>query len=50
MESFRAEFWAWAIGGKWGPVQEKESRTALRHALDLGMNFFDTADVYGDSF
>lgn len=41
-------FGAWAIGGTWGPVQEEESLAALRRALDLGVNFFDTADVYGD--
>lgn len=41
-------FGAWAIGGTWGPVQEEESLAALRCALDMGVNFFDTADVYGD--
>jgi aryl-alcohol dehydrogenase-like predicted oxidoreductase len=41
-------FGAWAIGGTWGPVDDKESMTALHRALDLGVNFFDTADVYGD--
>jgi len=41
-------FGAWAIGGTWGPVQEEESLAALRRALELGVNFFDTADVYGD--
>lgn len=41
-------FGAWAIGGTWGPVQDEESLKALNHALDLGVNFFDTADVYGD--
>jgi len=41
-------FGAWAMGGTWGPVQEEESLAALRRALDLGVNFFDTADVYGD--
>lgn len=41
-------FGAWAIGGTWGPVQEEESLAALRRALDMGVNFFDTADVYGD--
>jgi aryl-alcohol dehydrogenase-like predicted oxidoreductase len=39
---------AWAIGGGWGPVSEAESLAALNRALDLGVNFFDTADVYGD--
>ena len=41
-------FGAWAIGGTWGPVEEEESLAALRSALDMGVNFFDTADVYGD--
>jgi aryl-alcohol dehydrogenase-like predicted oxidoreductase len=31
----------------WGPVDEAEARSAIRKALDLGINFFDTADVYG---
>jgi aryl-alcohol dehydrogenase-like predicted oxidoreductase len=41
-------FGAWAIGGTWGQVQDGESLSALHRALDLGVNFFDTADVYGD--
>ncbi|HEX7672251.1 MAG TPA: aldo/keto reductase [Polyangiaceae bacterium] len=41
-------FGAWAIGGTWGPVDDRESLTALHRAVDLGVNFFDTADVYGD--
>ncbi len=41
-------FGAWAIGGTWGKVDDKESMAALHRALDLGVNFFDTADVYGD--
>jgi aryl-alcohol dehydrogenase-like predicted oxidoreductase len=41
-------FGAWAIGGTWGTVSDKESLAALRSALDHGVNFFDTADVYGD--
>jgi aryl-alcohol dehydrogenase-like predicted oxidoreductase len=41
-------FGAWAIGGTWGPVEDKESLAALHAALDGGVNFFDTADVYGD--
>ncbi|MFW6378143.1 MAG: aldo/keto reductase [Bacillota bacterium] len=38
----------WAIGGSWGPVKDEESKEALRTALENGINFFDTADVYGD--
>ena len=41
-------FGAWAIGGTWGDVQDDDSIGALHKALDLGVNFFDTADVYGD--
>jgi aryl-alcohol dehydrogenase-like predicted oxidoreductase len=41
-------FGAWAIGGAWGGVDDKESLAALHAALDGGVNFFDTADVYGD--
>ena len=41
-------FGAWAIGSMWGSVDEKESVAALHKALDSGINFFDTADVYGD--
>ena len=41
-------FGAWAIGGTWGAVTEDESMGALHRALDRGVNFFDTADVYGD--
>jgi aryl-alcohol dehydrogenase-like predicted oxidoreductase len=41
-------FGAWAIGSAWGRVNDKESLAALHRAVDLGVNFFDTADVYGD--
>ena len=41
-------FGAWAIGGSWGAVDDGESIAALHKALDLGVNFIDTADVYGD--
>ncbi len=41
-------FGAWAIGGTWGEVKDDESLQALNKALDMGVNFFDTADVYGD--
>jgi aryl-alcohol dehydrogenase-like predicted oxidoreductase len=41
-------FGAWAIGGSWGDVDDSDSLAALNRALDLGVNFFDTADVYGD--
>ncbi len=41
-------FGSWAIGGSWGDVDDSESLAALNKALDMGVNFFDTADVYGD--
>jgi aryl-alcohol dehydrogenase-like predicted oxidoreductase len=41
-------FGAWAIGGTWGPVDDEESMKALHGAVDAGVNFVDTADVYGD--
>jgi aryl-alcohol dehydrogenase-like predicted oxidoreductase len=41
-------FGAWAIGGTFGTVKDDESLAALHRALDRGVNFFDTADVYGD--
>src|SRR4051812_20313523 len=41
-------FGAWAIGGSWGPQNESDSLAALNRALDLGCNFIDTAQGYGD--
>lgn len=41
-------FGAWAIGGAWGATVESESLAALHRAVEMGVNFFDTADVYGD--
>jgi aryl-alcohol dehydrogenase-like predicted oxidoreductase len=41
-------FGAWAIGGTWGEVTEEDAKGALNAALDAGMTFIDTADVYGD--
>jgi len=41
-------FGAWGIGGSWGSVDDKESLAALHTAIDNGINFIDTADVYGD--
>jgi aryl-alcohol dehydrogenase-like predicted oxidoreductase len=45
-------FGAWAIGGgdwkfAWGPQDDNESIAAIRRALDLGINWIDTAAVYG---
>src|SRR5438105_4369760 len=42
-------FGAWGIGGgDWGNTDDKTSLAALHRAIDLGVNFIDTADVYGD--
>jgi aryl-alcohol dehydrogenase-like predicted oxidoreductase len=41
-------FGAWAIGGAWGNVSDDESLAALHKAIDCGVNFIDTADVYGN--
>jgi aryl-alcohol dehydrogenase-like predicted oxidoreductase len=38
----------WQLGGDWGDVDEDRAREAVRTALDAGINFLDTADVYGD--
>jgi aryl-alcohol dehydrogenase-like predicted oxidoreductase len=41
-------FGAWAIGGTWwGPQEDTDSRLALHRALDMGVNFIDTAWIYG---
>jgi aryl-alcohol dehydrogenase-like predicted oxidoreductase len=41
-------FGTWAIGGAWGKTDDQESLRALDYAMGQGVNFFDTADVYGD--
>ncbi|MEO8619500.1 MAG: aldo/keto reductase [bacterium] len=42
-------FGAWGIGGDvWGDTDDAESMRSLHRAVDLGVNFIDTADVYGD--
>jgi len=41
-------FGAWAIGGSWGPVSDEDALGTLHKAIDNGVNFIDTADVYGD--
>ncbi|MCF3942802.1 aldo/keto reductase [Oceanobacillus alkalisoli] len=41
-------FGTWAIGGAWGKVNDTEALKGLDCAMDAGVNFFDTADVYGD--
>ena len=41
-------FGAWGIGGRWGPRDDREALAALKRALELGVNFFDTALAYGE--
>jgi aryl-alcohol dehydrogenase-like predicted oxidoreductase len=41
-------FGSWGIGGSWGTTDDATSLDALRKAIDTGVNFIDTADVYGD--
>ncbi len=48
MKVSAVSFGAWPIGSDWGQVDDKESMAALNRAVDLGVNFIDTADVYGD--
>ena len=48
MRVSRISFGAWAIGEGWGKVDDTESYAALNRAIDLGVNFIDTADAYGD--
>ena len=44
----RLGFGAWAIGGSWGATDDRTALAALERAMDLGVSFVDTADVYGD--
>ena len=48
MKVSAVSFGAWAIGGSWGAVDDAQSLRALHAAVDAGMTFVDTADVYGD--
>ena len=41
-------FGAWAIGGSWGKQKDNDSVDALHKAIDLGVNFIDTAAGYGE--
>jgi aryl-alcohol dehydrogenase-like predicted oxidoreductase len=38
----------WQLGGDWGSVSPGHARATLQAAVDQGITFFDTADVYGD--
>ncbi len=48
MKVSEVSFGAWAIGSGWGAVDDADSLAALHKAVDLGVNFIDTADVYGN--
>jgi len=48
MKISEVSFGGWAIGGTWGQVDDNVSMKALEAAIDGGINFFDTADVYGN--
>lgn len=47
-ETSEIGFGGWAIGGSWGPQNDKDSVAALHRALDMGVNFIDTAEGYGE--
>ena len=52
LEITRVGFGAWAIGGGgwefgWGPQEDEQSIQAIQHAIELGVNWIDTAAVYG---
>jgi aryl-alcohol dehydrogenase-like predicted oxidoreductase len=47
LEVSRICFGSWQFGGDWGAVEREEATAAVRRALDLGVTFFDAAQVYG---
>ena len=47
LEVSRVCFGTWQFGGDWGSNEERDLVDAMRRALDLGINFFDTAQAYG---
>ena len=47
LEVSRICFGTWQLGGGWGEIEVDEIQAAIRRALDLGINFFDTAQAYG---
>ncbi|MDQ0243609.1 aryl-alcohol dehydrogenase-like predicted oxidoreductase [Bacillus fengqiuensis] len=48
LEVSEISFGTWAIGGSWGKTNDEEAIRGLHTAMEAGVNFFDTADVYGD--
>jgi aryl-alcohol dehydrogenase-like predicted oxidoreductase len=47
LEVSRIAFGTWQVSGEWGSYDAEQAQRAIRHALDLGVNFFDTAQAYG---
>lgn len=47
MKISELSFGTWAIGGSWGKTNDQEAMAGLKKAIESGVNFFDTADVYG---
>lgn len=47
LEVSRIAYGTWQLGGEWGSFDEDAAISAIRHARDLGVNFFDTAQAYG---
>lgn len=47
LEVSRIAFGTWQLGGEWGAFDEQEAIAAIRHARELGVNLFDTAQAYG---
>jgi aryl-alcohol dehydrogenase-like predicted oxidoreductase len=47
LEVTRIAFGTWQIGGEWGSFDRHQAVAAIRHARDLGINLFDTAQAYG---
>lgn len=48
MDVSRIAFGTWQLGGDWGSFDEDAAIKAIRRAHELGVNFFDTAQAYGD--
>lgn len=49
MKISEVSFGTWAIGGAWGKTNDEAALASLEYAIEQGVNFFDTADVYGDA-
>jgi aryl-alcohol dehydrogenase-like predicted oxidoreductase len=47
LQVFPIAFGTWQLGGEWGDFDEREAIAAIRHARELGIDLFDTAQAYG---